>query len=776
MLTPSKPQDGHNDHPPLDPVTRAKTARQPAGQGNPSQNRMDKGKNSAARNIFLLEWVLPPGKSLTFEEVRKRKLFAALCVPGIIILVVFSVFHLYHQNLLEGYLDLLASLWLIFSLLGLQITNKGLMVYRINTTILGMLFLFLTAKGGVEGNKLLWMFSYPLIAFYTLGIREGLIWTGAVFVLCFGILFSPVASDWVHAAYSLEFKIRFSVAFMLVATMTYIYEAARGMSQSSLENEQRNLKTEKKKLAEMTRTVQAANRALTQSEQRLKQAQSIARVGNFEYDPEVDNLWGSEEALRILGLYRIGRPLGLGDLTARAPKFHAFIAGFDTQKENVCRFRLKRSETEDKGLEKKFVYARAERESGLDTSPRKVIGVVQDITTQHKAEEEKKELEARLARSQKMEALGLLAGGVAHDLNNVLSGIVSYPDMILMQLPADSDLQKPLSVMRDSGQKAAAIVQDLLTLARRGVTSVEILNLNDLIDEYLASPEFQKLQTYHPQVEIKVNQYNHLLNIKGAPVQLKKSLMNLVSNAAEALPKGGRVQISTQNRYIDRPLKGYTGINAGEYVVLGVEDNGSGICTEDLGRIFEPFFTKKKMGRSGTGLGLAVVWGTVEDHNGYINVSSSPGEGTLVELYLPMTHDDLEQPGDAIASQCYRGNGERILVVDDMETQRKITREMLNMLGYRVETVASGEEALTYLKDHTVDLVILDMIMAPGIDGLETYTRLRSLHPDQKTLIVSGFSETNRVKKAQRLGAGAYVKKPFSIQIIGLAIRREIGT
>jgi CheY-like chemotaxis protein len=374
-----------------------------------------------------------------------------------------------------------------------------------------------------------------------------------------------------------------------------------------------------------------------------------------------------------------------------------------------------------------------------------------------------------------MEALGLLAGGVAHDLNNVLSGIVSYPDLLLMQLPEGSELERPLRVMRDSGQKAAAIVQDLLTLARRGVTSYEILNLNALIDDCLQSPELAKLAFYHPGVEIRVTPQTDLFNTKGSAIHLRKTLINLVANAAEALPEGGLVQVSTQNQYIDRPLKGYSDVNEGEYVVLSVTDNGSGIGTEDLGHIFEPFYTKKKMGRSGTGLGLAVVWGTVKDHDGYINVTSQVGKGTCMELYLPATREAIKRQKRKKPLEAYHGNGEQILVVDDVQAQRDITSKMLTGLGYRVDAVDSGEEAIAYLKAGTADLVILDMIMDPGIDGLETYTRLRAFCPNQKTLIVSGFSETARVKQAQLLGAGAYVKKPFSIETIAVAVHRELN-
>jgi CheY-like chemotaxis protein len=322
--------------------------------------------------------------------------------------------------------------------------------------------------------------------------------------------------------------------------------------------------------------------------------------------------------------------------------------------------------------------------------------------------------------------------------------------------------------------KAAAIVQDLLTLARRAVTNMEVLNLNAVITEYLGSPELEKLKSYHPGVEIQARLAQDLLNIRGSAVHLKKTVMNLVSNAAEALPDGGRVQVSTACRYLDRPLQGYSTIQEGDYVVLRVKDNGTGISPEDLGRIFEPFYTKKKMGRSGTGLGLAVVWGTVEDHHGYINLASTQGKGAVIEIYLPVCREALapqELPAPAAA---YMGHGELILVVDDVPTQREIAAAMLNQLGYRVAMAENGEAAVTFLQNQPVDLLILDMVMDPGMDGLETYKRVYALRPGQTAIIVSGYSETDRVKTAQALGAGEYVRKPYSLEKLGLAVRREL--
>jgi len=396
------------------------------------------------------------------------------------------------------------------------------------------------------------------------------------------------------------------------------------------------------------------------------------------------------------------------------------------------------------------------------------IVVVNDIS-------EAKRLEAQLQRAQKMEAIGTLAGGVAHDLNNILSGLVSYPELLLMQLPGDSPLRKPLETIQKSGEKAAAVVQDLLTLARRGVSLKEVANLNEIVTQYLESPEYEKLMSFHPGVEMKTRLETEILNVSAVPFHLSKTVMNLVSNAAEALPEGGIIVVSTENRYIDRPVRGYEDVVEGDYVVLKVTDTGIGIPGKDIKKIFEPFYTKKKMGRSGTGLGMAVVWSTVKDHHGYIDVHSREGEGTAFTLYFPATLKKRVKDGSEPPIEGYRGRGESILVVDDVEEQRVIATGMLKELGYAVTSVASGEEAVEHVKTHPVDLIVLDMIMDPGMDGLETYGKIIQFRPGQKCIIASGFSESDRIREAQRLGAGAYVKKPYLSKKIGPAIRAELS-
>ena len=401
-------------------------------------------------------------------------------------------------------------------------------------------------------------------------------------------------------------------------------------------------------------------------------------------------------------------------------------------------------------------------------------GIVRDTTDRKQAEKEKRRLEERLQRSEKMEALGTLAGGVAHDLNNVLGIVIGYAELLLNEIADGSAIKSRVVNIMKGGEKAAAIVQDLLTLARRGVPSRQVLNLNKIIADCQQSPEFEKLSSYHPAVRIETNLDPGLLNISGSSVHLNKTLFNLLSNATEAIPGSGTLIIKTANQYLDKPIHGYEEVREGDYVVLSVSDTGEGMPAADLKRIFEPFYTKKVMGKSGTGLGLAVVWGTVKDHSGYVNVQSEVGKGSTFTLYFPASRDDISSEAVAVSISKYMGKGESVLVVDDIEGQRDLATEMLRKLNYSVASVSSGEGAVAYLKEHHVDLMVLDMIMDPGMDGLDTYVKILEMHPYQRAIIVSGFSETERVTKAQALGAGAYVKKPYVLEKLGLAVRKEL--
>ena len=398
-----------------------------------------------------------------------------------------------------------------------------------------------------------------------------------------------------------------------------------------------------------------------------------------------------------------------------------------------------------------------------------VVFVYDDITKLKETELERAAMEAQLQRARKMEAIGLLAGGVAHDLNNILSGIVSYPDLLLMQLPADSKLRKPVLAIQESGQRAAAVVADLLTVARGVSSERKTCSLTTLASEYLASPEHAALLARHPGVLCSTVFAEDLWPLACSPLHVKKSLMNLVTNAAEAIEHRGGIVIRTRNEELDLTSARQRGLTAGRYVVLEVADSGSGIAPADIEHIFEPFYTKKVLGRSGTGLGLAVVWNTIQDHQGSVAVASDD-RGTVFTLSFPASEQKSAPTVPEEDHTALRGHGETILIVDDEPLQRDIAGQILGSLDYCPVACASGEEALTYLEKHRVDLVLLDMLMGAGMNGRETYEGIIRLHPGQKALIISGFSENDDVRAALDLGVAGYLQKPYTLKTLSEAV------
>jgi len=624
----------------------------------------------------------------------------------------------------------------------------------------GALYVYLFTTGGVNNTGHLWYYTFPLFTSFLLGSKRGAIATSTLFALAILIFvvqdYSPIITT-----YSKSFIIRFITSFFVVFALSFFYENIREKTQQQLA--QRNVALEK--------TLDDLRCA-----EKNQKDTSILLETVLDSIPDVIGIQDmNHEVIRYNEAgYKF---LNLSYADVKGKKCFELIGR--NMPCDICAtsetYRTKKPAVIEKYLEKEGIWLDVRSypifdEKGNITN---IVEHLRDVTKRKWAEKTLRESEEKLARSKKMESLGLLAGGVAHDLNNVLSGIVSYPELILMDLPEDSKFRKPIETLQESGHRAAAIVQDLLTVARGVATTKEVLNLNDQVCDYLHSPEFNKLEQFQPTVTIKTNLDRDLFNIAGSHVHIRKVVMNLVSNASEAIEGSGNVTISTVNCYVDRPLKGYADVSIGEYAILSVSDDGSGISSDDLERIFEPFYTKKIMGRSGTGLGLAVVWNVVQDHKGYIDVVTGEN-GTTFELYFPITRDEISDKTLSIPIKDYKGKGETILVVDDLESQREIYCKMLDKLGYKTKVVSSGEEAVEYLKENTVDLILLDMIMDPGINGRETYERIIKIHPKQKAIIVSGFALTDEVKEAQKLGVGQYIKKPITFEKIGLAVKEEL--
>ena len=397
-----------------------------------------------------------------------------------------------------------------------------------------------------------------------------------------------------------------------------------------------------------------------------------------------------------------------------------------------------------------------------------IMNIIRDVSSRKALERERESIAAKLRRSRRMEAIGLMAGGIAHDLNNILSGVISYPELLMMRLPEDDPIREDLQKVMESGKRAADVVADLLTVARGAASVKEDISLNALIRDYLVSPEFCTLMSLHPQVAFIPRLSPEVKNIHCSSLHIQKVLLNLASNAAESIDGAGQVVISTRRRIVERELD--HGVLPGEYNVLSIQDTGSGISDQDLEHVFDPFYTTKVMGRSGTGLGLAVVWNTVQDHNGFVSVDSNSG-GTTFTLYLPVGSQSVSSVtvDREMSLVELRGEG-RILVVDDEQVQREIAVKILNLLGYTVTARSSGEECLAFLQKNTVDLVLLDMLMEPGINGRQTYEQIISIHPGQKAIVVSGFSESEDIQRVMELGGCGLLKKPYTVEELGRAV------
>lgn len=401
------------------------------------------------------------------------------------------------------------------------------------------------------------------------------------------------------------------------------------------------------------------------------------------------------------------------------------------------------------------------------------VAAFRDISARKRNEMSRLKMQEELTNAQRMESIGLMAGSVAHDLNNILTSIVTFPELLLLKMESTEKYREDIDRIRKAGKQAADVVADLLTVARGATCKKEPRNLNQIVHEYRQSIDFTQLGHNHPQVAVEFHLHPQLANIEASPLHLTKTLINLVVNGVEAAGQNGKIVVTTENRCLQKMTDGYESIPPGSYVVLSVQDRGPGISPADLPRIFEPFFSRKRLGRSGTGLGLTVIWNTIRDHHGYIDIQSGP-EGSCFELYFPVCQRAVQSSPHCTCTTPPSGNGEKVLIVDDEIGQLDVTAALLQRLGYTPLTARDGETAIEYLKNEPVDLLLLDLWMEPGIDGYETYRQALEISPNQKAILASGYFRPEDRKLAQSLGIRQHLTKPYSIQSLAYALRDEM--
>jgi DNA-binding LacI/PurR family transcriptional regulator/signal transduction histidine kinase/ActR/RegA family two-component response regulator len=391
-------------------------------------------------------------------------------------------------------------------------------------------------------------------------------------------------------------------------------------------------------------------------------------------------------------------------------------------------------------------------------------------------------VQERLAATKRMEALSVLAGGVAHDLNNALGPLVALPDLILRQLsrpPVDGDAVSKVSadveIIKTAALRAAQTIKDLLTLGRQGRTAKENTDLNRVVKCCAAESTLRLVEDKSCKVDMVADYCAGRLVVRGSDSQLARAVGNLLCNAIEAIQGDGKVVVTTAREHLAEPLARFETIPAGDYALVTVADNGCGIEPPELGRVFEPFFSKKRAGeRSGSGLGLAIVHGVVKEHDGFIDVTSTLGKGTTFSLYLP-----LAQPAQAAEKPTATAprRPAKILVIDDEEVQLRTCRRALLELGHEVDTMASGMRAYHAFKSAAptgkspYDLLVMDMVLGETLDGLQILDLIRQLFPEQKAILASGHAPSGRAELAVNQGL-IWLAKPYTIEALTRAIER----
>jgi len=383
--------------------------------------------------------------------------------------------------------------------------------------------------------------------------------------------------------------------------------------------------------------------------------------------------------------------------------------------------------------------------------PKSILTVDTDIT-------EKKQLEAQFLQAQRMESIGTLASGIAHDLNNILTPILAAAQLLQLKLPkTDERTQLLLKTQETNVKRGAALIKQVLSFARGVEGNRTILQVRHLISEVKQIAK----QTFPKSIEVYTDLVPNLSTVSGDATQLHQVLMNLCVNARDAMPDGGTLRLSAENLFIDQEYaRKNLNANVGSYIVITVTDTGTGIPPEIVNRIFEPFFTTKEVGK-GTGLGLSIVIGIITSHGGFVNVESLVGQGTQFKIYLPAVQGKETQQAQDL--ELPKGNGELILVVDDEAAIREITKTWLETFAYNVITASNGVEALSLYTQHQdeISVVLIDMMM-PVMDGPTTLRMLQKINPQLKIIAVSGLVSSDKFAAAIGIGVKAFLSKPYT--------------
>jgi PAS domain S-box-containing protein len=414
-------------------------------------------------------------------------------------------------------------------------------------------------------------------------------------------------------------------------------------------------------------------------------------------------------------------------------------------------------------------------ESPLKDDEGKVIGIVgaaRDVTELKSAEAEREKLHAQLLHSQKMEAIGQLAGGIAHDFNNILTAIIGYSHLLKMKAKENDQLRTYAENILSLSDRATNLTQGLLALSRKQIINLRPVSINEII----GNVEKLLLRIIGEDIELKTILADREVTVMADGGQMEQVLMNLATNARDAMTEGGQLTIETDVVEVDNKFKKTHGFGKpGTYVLISETDTGAGMDDKTKGRIFEPFYTTKDVGK-GTGLGLSIVYGIIKQHDGYINVYSEPGKGTTFKIYLPLIKAEAEREMPKVMLSPETGNETLLLAEDDKEV-RDFTREILTEFGYAVVEASDGEDAIAKFTENKdrIQLLLLDVIM-PKKNGKEAYDEIKRIRPDMRALFMSGYTADVIHKKGIVDEGLNFILKPVSPTVLLKKVRDMLDT
>src|ERR1051326_581345 len=512
-----------------------------------------------------------------------------------------------------------------------------------------------------------------------------------------------------------------------------------------------------------------AQSSLNDSRVRLASALESGGIGTWTYDVATNESWLDDALTRIFGRTR-------DDLEGGRPEvFFSYVHPEDASaaeaafQESIRTTGLYRTEFRYIKPDGEIIWltVRGSLERDQNGSPLRMMGACVDITERKRAEEERFELEQQLRQSQKLEAIGQLAGGVAHDFNNLLTVINGYSDLILRKIPDSDPNRSKLEEIAKAGSRATSLTRQLLAFSRKQVLQPKTFNLNTVV------PGMEKMlrRVIGEDIELRTALETDLGNVHTDPGQIEQVIMNLVVNARDAMPTGGKLTIETGNAILDETYARHQAeVRPGRYVMLAVSDTGTGMNEETRARIFEPFFTTKEKGK-GTGLGLAMVYGIVKQSDGNVWVYSEPGKGTTFKIYLPRVDERVEVDESRPVVELPRAT-ETILLAEDEEMVRNLAREILEANGFRVLVAESGNEALRISEEHNepIDLLLTDVVM-PQMSGKELVEQLAAKRPAMSVLYMSGYTDETIVHHGVLDEGVNFIEKPFSPDALGRKVR-----